>query len=172
MKAELKPLSGVRRELLVEVPAAEVQPEIEVIVRQMAKKVRMPGFRPGKVPADVVRRAFRKEIEGQLLERLLPKLTAEALKEKAVLPLGAPAVKDVAFAPEQPLSFTADFEVAPSIQAEGYQGLALQDAEVSIADADVEAELELLRNHAASFETVEAERPRRRAIPRTPTHWA
>ena len=81
MKADLTSPSGVRRELAVEVPASDLESDVREVVRQIATNVKLPGFRAGKVPHNLVRKQFRKQIEGELLERVIPRLTAEALKD-------------------------------------------------------------------------------------------
>ena len=90
MKIEITDLSPVKKSLAVEVDAEEVSKETEAVLRRYTGQVRLPGFRQGKAPVDLVRKRFAKEIDDDVRERLISRLWREATSEKGLIPLGDP----------------------------------------------------------------------------------
>ena len=95
MKIELTDLSPVKKSLAVEVPFEEVSKETEAVIRRYAGQVKLPGFRQGKAPADMVRKRFAKEIDTDVRERLISRLWREATVEKGLIPIGDPILDDL-----------------------------------------------------------------------------
>ena len=103
-----------RKQLKVEVPAPAVEAETLRVVHDYGQKVRLPGFRQGKVPTELVRRRFAKEIDQEVKERLLPRYWRQAQAESSIEPLLPPEVEEVSdLAPGEPLTFTATVETRP-----------------------------------------------------------
>ncbi|MEE8201155.1 MAG: trigger factor [Candidatus Acidoferrales bacterium] len=143
------------RELEVEVPAEAVARETTRVTKEFARLARLPGFRPGKAPAELVQRRFWEDIKGEVLHALVPSSLENALREKNLSPVGDPSVADLRFEPEKPLRFKATFEVLPEIQLNEYKGLEVEPGRVELTEEDVERELEALRQRAATSEPVE-----------------
>ncbi len=143
------------RELEVEVPAETVARETKRVTKEFARLARLPGFRPGKAPAELVQRRFWEDIKGEVLHALVPSSLENALREKNLSPVGDPSVADLRFEPEKPLRFKATFEVLPEIQLNEYKGLEVEPGRVELTEEDVERELEALRQRAATSEPVE-----------------
>src|SRR4030042_3755420 len=87
VKVELEDLGPVKRKLRIEVPAAEVTQEVERAYRKLGKKARVKGFRPGKVPRDILELYYRKQVEQEESEDLMRRFLGEALKEKDLEPV-------------------------------------------------------------------------------------
>ena len=89
-----------------EVPADDVRKARPTArCKAFAKQVRLPGFRPGKVPPEIIKKRFAEEVKGEVLEHLIQETVAEALQEKNLVPLGQPKIDDLKFEFEAPLSF-------------------------------------------------------------------
>jgi trigger factor len=103
------------------VDADEVAREHGAVLRRFVSQVRLPGFRPGKAPASLVRTRFAKEIEEDVRDRLLSRLYREATQEKGSCPLGDPVLENLTHEEGQPFRFEASFEVLPSFTVQGYR---------------------------------------------------
>src|SRR5512145_186771 len=145
MKTEFVDLSDTRKNLVVEIPSAVVDAEIDKISRDYSKAARIPGFRPGKVPTKVVRQRFRDQILHDVAHGLIPRAVEEALRERGVEPVDTPDIRDVVVEEGQPLKFTATFETVPPIDPGEYAGIVLRKSETAVDDAAVEQALSQLR---------------------------
>jgi trigger factor len=135
-----------RKQLTVEVPAPAVDAETQRVVREFGQRVRIPGFRRGKVPSELVRRRFAKDIEREVIDRLLPRYWRQAQAESEIDPLLPPEVDEVRdLAPGQPLTFVATVETRPSIELRNVHDFQLPDPEVEPGELDVDKALEDLR---------------------------
>ena len=145
----------LRRELEVEIPLELVQRETERVTREFARHARLPGFRPGKAPAQIIRQRFWEDIRSEVLRALVPASLERAFQERRLMPVGEPSIADLHFEPDQPLRFKASFEVLPEIELKDYKGLEVEPAKIELTEEDLERELEALRERAATFEPVE-----------------
>ena len=120
MKTEFVDVNETRKNLVVEIDSTTVDAEIDKIARDYGKAARIPGFRPGKVPAKVVRQRFRDQILHDVAHGLIPRAVDEALRERGVEPVDTPDIKDVVVEEGQPLKFTATFDTVPPIDPGDY----------------------------------------------------
>ena len=109
--SSIESVGPCRKRLHIEVPAPAVDAETERVVREYGRKVRLPGFRTGKVPAAVVQQRFKSEIEREVLDRLVPRYWKQAQAESSLDPLLPPSVEDVELKSGEPLVFVATVEV-------------------------------------------------------------
>lgn len=144
-----------RRELDLEIPAAEVQKAIERVAREFARVARVPGFRPGKAPIPLIRRRFADDIKGEVLQSLLPEQIDKAVKDQKLVPITQPQVDHVDYAEDRPLKFRASFEVLPEFELGTYKGLKVEVEKAQVIDADIDKEIEGMRERAATFVPVE-----------------
>ncbi len=144
-----------RREIELEIPAENVQKAAEKVARDIARIARIPGFRPGKAPITLVRRRFAGDIEGEVVQALVPEYLEKALDEKKLVPVARPEVDKVEFKEGEPLKFRAVFEVLPEFELGDYKNLQVQVDEVEAGDAQVDKALEEMRERAATFVPVE-----------------
>jgi trigger factor len=145
MKVDLEDLSPVKKRLSVEVPTDEVDQETDVLVRDYKKKVRVPGFRPGKTPADVIRKRFAKELREEVRDRLVWQSFTRAAEERGLKPIGDPALDEVSFDEGQPLTFKTTFEVMPEFEVKDYREIEVRRPPTDLLDAEVDEALEQLR---------------------------
>src|SRR3984957_18950873 len=100
-----------RREIELEIPAENEEKATEKVARDLARIARIPGFRPGKAPVTLVRRRFADDIQGEVVQSLVPEYLEKALDEKKLVPVPRPDVNDIHFKKGEPLKFRAVFEV-------------------------------------------------------------
>jgi trigger factor len=148
-------LEGCKHEIEITVPVDEITRETDRVVANIQQKVRLPGFRPGKAPASLIRTKFAHQVREDVLENLLPKYFDKRVKEEELQVVGRPNVKDVNFKEGEPLKFKAEFEVAPSIELGEYRGVAVHYAEPEVTDADIDKRLDEIREQKAQFVNVE-----------------
>ncbi len=151
MKIEITDLSPVKKSLAVEIPAEEVSKETDAVLRRYAGQVRLPGFRQGKAPVDIVRKRFAKEIDDDVRERLISRLWREATKEKGLFPLGDPVLDDLKHERGEPFRFKTTFEVLPQFRVQDYKGVEATQASGKVGEAEVDDALESLRQSRASY---------------------
>jgi trigger factor len=155
MKTEFIDVNETRKNLVVEIPSTTVDAEIDKIARDYGKAARIPGFRPGKVPAKVVRQRFRDQILHDVAHGLIPRAVDEALRERGVEPVDTPDIKDVVVEEGQPLKFTATFDTVPPIDPGDYATIQLRRGGVTVDDAAVDQALAGLRERGARYEPVD-----------------
>ena len=155
MKTEFVDVNDTRKNLVVEIPSEVVDAEIDRLARKYSRTARVPGFRPGKVPARLVKQRFREQILHDVAHDLIPRAVDDALRERGVEPVDTPDIRDVVVEEGQPLKFTASFETVPPIEPGDYEAIQLRRPPVSIEEAEVDRALEQLRQHAARHDPVE-----------------
>jgi trigger factor len=158
MKVELTDVSETKKTLTVEVPQEVVEAEVARITQRYARAARLPGFRPGKAPVQVVRKRFREEILHDVAHDLVPRVVGDALRDKGVHPVDTPKVRDLQLEDGKPLTFTAAIETAPHVDAGDLSTLTIQRPEMPVNDEGVDQALSRLRDRLARMEPVE-ERP-------------
>jgi trigger factor len=152
----LQDVGPCRKQIKVEVPAPAVEAETQRVLREYSQKVRIPGFRKGKVPAELVRRRFAQDIEQEVKERLLPRYWKQAQAESSIEPLLPPEVDEVAdLQPGEPLTFVATVETRPAITLGDTQSFNLPDPEVDPGTLEIEETLENIRKQMSKWVPVE-----------------
>ncbi len=146
---------NIKRSLELSVPASEVEQETERVVESLRKKIRLPGFRPGKVPADLIRRRYDQEVRHDVLEKLIPRHFFKRAEEEGLNVVGTPSVTDVEFKPGEPLRFKAEFEVAPEIELKEYKGLTVPYQDPEVSGEEVDKRLEDIRDQKAEYVNVD-----------------
>ena len=144
-----------KRELELEIPAENVSKATEKVARDLARVARVPGFRPGKAPVTLIRRRFAEDIQGEVLQSLVPEYIEKALEEKKLIPITRPSVDKVDFKEGEPLRFRAVFEVLPEFELGDYKNLAINVDAIETGDAQVDKVIEDMRERAATFVPVE-----------------
>jgi trigger factor len=144
-----------KRELDLEIPAENVTKATEKVARDLARVARVPGFRPGKAPVTLIRRRFAEDIQGEVLQSLVPEYIEKALEEKKLVPITRPAVDKIDFKEGEPLRFRAVFEVLPEFELGDYKNLAINVDDVETGDAQVDKAIENIRERVAAFVPIE-----------------
>lgn len=148
-------VEGCKHEIEITVPVDEIAGETERVVAKIQQKVKLPGFRPGKVPANLIRTKFARQVQEDVIESLLPKYFDKKVKEEELQVVGRPSVKDVQFKEGEPLRFKAEFEVAPTIELGEYRGVTVHYAEPEVNEQDVAQRIEEIRDQKAQFVNID-----------------
>ena len=156
MKSTVEKLSPTRVRINVEVPFTELQPDFDRAYKQLAKQVRLPGFRPGKAPAKLLEaRVGRGAVLDQVVNDALPARYTEAVTTTELRPLGQPDIEVTRISDGEELVFTAEVDVRPDIDLPELSALKITVEPVEIAEDEVEAELEALRARFGTLKGVE-----------------
>jgi trigger factor len=145
----------VKREISVEIPAADVARETESQIARYQKSARLPGFRAGHVPASIIRQRFGEGIKSDVAEALIPKYFRREAEKQGLIPVSQPRVTDLHMHDGEPLRFKASFEVLPEIAVEGYKELRADKPEINVTDEEVEQALNNVREQHATYTTIE-----------------
>jgi trigger factor len=148
-------VEGCRHSLEISVPVETVDTETERVVSSFQQRARLPGFRPGKAPAGLVRKQFEGDIRQQVIEHLVPKFLDQELQKQDLKIVGTPDISDVHFHRGEPLRFKAEFEVFPDIELKDYQNLAVAYQDPQITDEDISKRIEEIRDQKADYSNVD-----------------
>lgn len=156
MKIQVEAVSPVEKKVTVEIDPAQVAKEIDRAYTALGRRVKLPGFRPGKAPRNVLVRNFREEVEREVVEKLVNDSFAEAVRTEKVDVVASPRVSlgEERFDAEKPLRYTAHVEVRPEITPRDYKGLEVSHRPPAVTDAMVEEELQKIRESAATLREV------------------
>jgi len=155
MKTEFTDVSETRKTLTIEIPSDIVDAEINKVAKDYSKQAKLPGFRPGKVPATIVKQRFKDQILHDVMHGLIPRAVEEALQERGIEPVDTPNIKDVVLEEGQPLKFTAAVETVPAFDPGDLGTLSAARPSAAVTDEAVEQMLQRLRERSAKFEPVE-----------------
>jgi trigger factor len=146
VKSSVEQLSPTRVRINVEVPFAELEPDFQRAYKELAKQVRLPGFRPGKAPARLLEARFGREaMLDQVVNEALPARYGQAVAESEVHPLGQPDIEVTKKEYGQELAFTAEVDVRPKLDLPDLSGLTISVDPIEVGDDEVDAELQSLR---------------------------
>ena len=155
MKVDYVEETTVRKALTFEIEAEVVEQEIEERARDYARKVKIPGFRPGKVPPGVIKQRFRHQVMEEAVENIVNRVVHKEMEGRGLRPLAAPKVTDLKLEENQPMTFRAVFETLPFIDVPEYKGLSVPARAARVSEEDVDKEIDKLRERAARFEPIE-----------------
>ncbi|WP_030456812.1 trigger factor, partial [Herbidospora cretacea] len=156
MKTAVEELSPTRVKLTVEVPFEELEPSLKAAYKKVAQQVRVPGFRPGKVPARIIEQRFgRAVVLEETLNDALPGLYGRAVDEVDLFPVSQPEIEVTRIDDGQQVEFTAEVDVRPTFDLPSYEGTEVTVDAATVADGDIDAQLDALRQRFATLTGVE-----------------
>ncbi|CKS60345.1 trigger factor [Mycobacterium tuberculosis] len=156
MKSTVEQLSPTRVRINVEVPFAELEPDFQRAYKELAKQVRLPGFRPGEAPAKLLEaRIGREAMLDQIVNDALPSRYGQAVAESDVQPLGRPNIEVTKKEYGQDLQFTAEVDIRPKISPPDLSALTVSVDPIEIGEDDVDAELQSLRTRFGTLTAVD-----------------
>lgn len=145
-------ISPIKKSVEIEIPAELIASESQRVTSEFSRQARIDGFRPGKVPASVVRNRFAKDIEEEVMNRLLPRTFHEAIKDRGLVPVGDPRLEHVdAFIEGAPIKYKAEFEVKPTFDLGDYRGLDIDEPKIDVTVTDVESMIERFREQGSTY---------------------
>jgi trigger factor len=155
MNVEVENLPNCIASLRVELSPDRVTKEWNEVVKGFRQLARIPGFRPGRAPQNVVEAKFRKEIQQELTKKLVTETTREAIREKGLKVLSISEVDDVEFTPQKSMRFTATLITSPEFELPDYKGIAVKVPPGEITEQELDAGIQNLRERHATFSDVE-----------------
>jgi trigger factor len=155
VKVETKDISETRKQLIVTFEAAEVDQELARVTGEIARQVRLPGFRPGHVPVAIIRKRFETEITGELKQAIVARAYRDGLKEAKLDPIQLVELPEQTVTGGQPATITITVDINPKFDLPEYKGLEVKALDTSVKDSEVEDVIEQLRRERAEFKTVE-----------------
>lgn len=156
MLKTLEDISSTKKRLKIEIPAEAIESEIIKRIKEAQKNAKIPGFRPGRAPMHIIEKKFGKDIEAEVLERVISEHYLNAIKEADIKPVSGPVVeKFFDFKRKEPISVTISVEVRPKIESLNYENIVVKDINVEVNDEEVDAVLERLAEEKATYEPVD-----------------
>ncbi len=158
MKTTLHEISPVKKKLEIEIEAGEVGKRIDEAYRELGKDVRLPGFRPGKVPRKILERRFGNQVMEDVTRRLVNETLPKAVEETDTFPLTMPLIENEILKVGQNFKYSAVMEVRPQFELPDCMGLEGEKEIYSVSDEDVDAQLEEIRKSHGRLSSIEVER--------------
>jgi trigger factor len=155
MQVSVETTNGLERKMTVQVPAERIEDEVNSRLRDLARRVRLHGFRPGKVPFKVVKQQYHNQVRGEVLSEVMQQSFQEAVIQEKLHPAGGPTIEPVNTQPGEALEYSATFEVYPEIVLAAFDDVSIQRPVAEVTDADVEAMIEKLRKQRTTWDPVE-----------------
>jgi trigger factor len=156
VKSTVETLSPTRVRLAIEVPFEELKANLDAAYKKIGSQVRVPGFRPGKVPARVIdQRIGRAAVLEEAINEALPRVYGEAARDAEIQPIGQPEIDVTNLEDGQTLSFTAEVDVRPEVVLPELTGIEVTVDDVVVSDADVDEQLDGLRDRFGTLKGVE-----------------
>jgi trigger factor len=150
---------GLNRVWRVVVPATEIGANVDLRLTELTKTIKMPGFRPGKVPLSIVRKRYGPSVMGEVLEKTVQDSSTKVLEEQDVRPAMQPKIEVVSFADGADLEYTIAVEALPQVEPADLSDLTLERVVAPVAEAEVDTALARVADRNKQFELVETPRP-------------
>ncbi len=151
MNVEVENLPNCITTLRVEVPAEKVSKTWDTVILDYAQYAKIPGYRPGKAPRNVVENKFKKQIREEVEKKLLSESCREAINEKKLRVLSLADVQDIEFGDDKTMRFTATLVTAPEFELPEYKNIPVQLKSVEVTEKEIDESLENLREQQAEF---------------------
>jgi len=151
-------INTTKKRLRIEIPSDVIEKEIGNSLEKVRQKAKIPGFRPGRAPINLIERRFGKEVEAEVLDKIIPEYYSKALKEAELMPVTTPVFDEkIDFKRNNPINLSLTVEVMPKIENLSYENMKVEDIPVSVDDAEVEDYLKKLQGEKAIYEVSEKE---------------
>jgi trigger factor len=150
-------LGPCKKLLRLDVDAEKVEAAFQECTADFQREARLPGFRPGKAPKDMVTKRFEKEIEGEVRQKLIREAFRETIKEHKITIMGQPEVEEVQFARGKPMQLAITTEIAPEFELPDYKGLPARRENKHVTPDDIERALHVLAEQRTQYQTVDRE---------------
>lgn len=155
MQVSVESTGELGRRLKVEVPADRIDGRVQQRIRELGRKVKLKGFRPGKVPMKVLEQRFGDQVREEVVNEVLRDTFQEAVSREKLRPAGTPEITAQGHRSGEKLEYTADFEVYPELDSLDVSALEIRRPRVEVTEADVDGMIETLRRQRRSWEQVE-----------------
>ncbi|MDX9714856.1 MAG: trigger factor [Dissulfurispiraceae bacterium] len=149
-------ISATMKKLQIEIPSDEVEERIQAGLKEAQKQARIPGFRPGKAPMNMIEKKYLNDVEIDVMDKIVPEYYLKSLKEADLVPVASPIVEEsFDYKRHEPISFTVRVEIRPKIDNLQYENIKVTDVPVEVKDEDVDAVIKTFLEERAVFEIIE-----------------
>ena len=159
MRVSVEEINTIKKKMNVEVPEDEVIKEVDSFYRELSRKAKIKGFRPGKVPRNILERHFKDYVKAEVIQKLIQESYPQALSEAKLHPISNPLIDPGEMEGGKPFQYAATIEIKPEIKLEGYIGLKIEGKKEEVKDEEVEERLKNLQNIHAQLKTASDPRP-------------
>jgi trigger factor len=146
---------GLERRIKVQIPAVRIENEINSRLQRVGRTAKLKGFRPGKIPAKVIRQHYGGQIRQEVLQAIVESSYSEAITQEKLRPAAVPTIEPESAGSGDDFTYTATFEIYPEIKLAGLDGLKVKRPQTEIEDADLDEMIETLRKQRANWSPVE-----------------
>jgi trigger factor len=150
---------GLKREFKVVIPAGDVQQRVDKRLVQLGGRLKLPGFRPGKVPMPVLKQRYGQSVMGEVLEQAISDSSSKLLSERGLRPAGQPRIEIISGADKGDLEFSMAVELIPDIQVMDFSGVKLERLAVDVPDQEVEQAIERMAQRFRKTQPLAEPRP-------------
>lgn len=157
MQVSVQSTGSLERRMEVSVPKAEIQQAIDERLQRVSRTAKLKGFRPGKAPIKIIRQQFGDQVRQEVLSDLMQQSFSRAVAEHKLTPAAGPRIEPITSGPDEDLKYRAVFEIFPEITLNSIAGLAVTRPVAEVAESDIEAMVQNLREQRPSFNVVERE---------------
>jgi len=155
MQVTVESIGTLERRMRVELPAERIEQEVNTRLKSVGRTAKLKGFRPGKVPAKIVKQRYGKQIRQEVVSELMQKSYTDAVMQENLTPAGGPKIEPEATKDDKSFAYVATFEIMPDVELKDLDKLTIERPEVTIDDSDLDEMLQKLRKQKATWETVE-----------------
>ncbi len=154
MQKTVEDINPTKKRFIIEVPADVLEKRITDALRNIGRNVKIPGFRPGKAPLSLLDKRFGREVETDVLEKIIPEYYMKAIKEENVTPVSPPVFENYDFKRREPLKMTFTVEIRPEIKDIKYDAIEVTDEDIVVTEEDVEETIERIKLEKSTYEQV------------------
>ncbi|MEW6068202.1 MAG: trigger factor [Nitrospirota bacterium] len=156
MLKSVEDINPTKKRLRIEIPSDVIEKEIDVSLKKLKQQMKIPGFRPGMAPISLIEKRFGKEVEAEVLDRIIPEYYKNALKESSLIPATLPIFDEkFEFKRNSPLNFSFTIEVMPKIEDIQYEGIKVKDMPITVDETEVDDFIKKLQEQKAVYEVAE-----------------
>ena len=155
MQVSVETTSGLGRRMTIQLPAEQIDNQVENKLQQLSRSVRIDGFRPGKVPLSVVKKRYGEQVRQEAAGELMASSYEQALQQENIRPVGQPTIEQTRNEPGQELEFVATFEVYPEVEPPQLSDITIERPVAEISESDVDNMFSKLRKQRATWSPVE-----------------
>jgi trigger factor len=158
LAVKIEDISQVKKKISFEIPWAFVKDELGNVYRDIGKKAKIKGFRPGKIPRKVLENHFKADVEGETITNIVNKYYWQELNDRGIVTLSRPEIEQDGFKENVDFSFSASFETEPAFEPQGYSGIELEKVNIAVSEEDMEKRLQEIRKMFATMHDVTEDR--------------
>ena len=158
LAVKVEDISQVKKKISFDIPWAFVKDELENVYRDIGRKAKLKGFRPGKIPRKVLENYFKSDAEGETITNIVNKYYWQEIENRGFVTLSRPEIEQNGLKEDTDFSFSATFETEPAFEPQGYSGMVLEKINISVSEEDMEKRLQEIRKMFATMQDVAEDR--------------